>query len=85
MWVHWRTLCPVHREIRLCAVHTVKLEQEPGDVCTTDWCFWHPVHSQGFFFSNWQLGPAKLWPGTAPHQVIQVQVLCAGPCFVLPL
>lgn len=67
----------------LCCTHTDgKLEQKPGDVCTTDWCFWHPVSSQGFV-SNWQLGPAKLWPGTAPHQVIQVEVLCAGPCFGL--
>lgn len=44
-----------------------------------------PSSFSRLFFSNWQLGPAKLWPGTAPHQVIQVQVLCAGPCFVLPL
>lgn len=74
-----QTLCCTHSEAALMA--SWKRSQE---MCAQQiGAFGTQLVLKDFFFSIWQLGLAKLWPVTASHQVIQVDVLCAGPCFVL--
>lgn len=89
MWVHVedsvscaqgdQTLCCTHSEAALMASWNRSQEMCAQQIGA----FGTQLVLKAFFFSIWQLGLAKLWPVTAFHQVIQVEVLCAGPCFVL--